>query len=196
MDRTEKRYDSAKNKLIKGFIALLGQKDFLDIGVKELCLISEVNRSTFYAHYQNTFELLEDCRSYMIQVFMDSYSDEQRERFIRGEYKSEYIKSEFLIPYLKQIRKNRAIYQTYMKLKLSFFDEEEVLNSLVENVALPTSRKRGSQVDRLALTYATKYTIEGVNAVVSYWIKRDFKESEEWICEIITRMIKKPDSHK
>lgn len=191
MDRFERKYDNARIKLIKGLIALLKQKEFLNIGVKELCLVSEVNRSTFYAHYQNTFELLEDCRVYMIKLFIDSYSDEQKKRFENGEYESEYIKKEFLLPYLRQIKENRTIYETYMKLNLSSSDEDDAFNSLIEKVSIPAAKKRGKTMDRLGITYATKFTIEGVNAVVALWIKRGFKESEEWICQLIINMIKK-----
>ena len=46
---------TAKDKLIEALIKLLSVKDFNQINVKELCQIANVNRTTFYAYYDNTF---------------------------------------------------------------------------------------------------------------------------------------------
>lgn len=175
--------------MIKGLISLLEKKDFLDIGIKELCLVSEVNRSTFYAHYQNTFELLQDCKQYMVQTFIDSFTEEQKAMFDNKKYESEYLSKEFLLPFLKQVKKNRIIYETYHKINLAF--EDEFFDKLIEKVSLPVSisRRKGTK-DKVEITYITKFYLEGIHAIIDMWIKRGFKESEDKICELILHTIK------
>ena len=55
-------YATAQKRMIDGMISLLQYKSFLDINVKELCMVSNVNRTTIYAQYDNTYELLEDSQ--------------------------------------------------------------------------------------------------------------------------------------
>ena len=42
------------------FLELLKQKNFTKITVTEICKISEINRGTFYLHYYDIHDVLED----------------------------------------------------------------------------------------------------------------------------------------
>ncbi|MDO5813306.1 MAG: TetR/AcrR family transcriptional regulator [Bacillota bacterium] len=43
----------------QAFLELLEKKDFEYITIKEICQKANVNRSTFYLHYENMGDLLE-----------------------------------------------------------------------------------------------------------------------------------------
>ena len=60
---------TAQDKLIEALIKLLSIKDFNQINIKELCQIANVNRTTFYAYYDNTFELLIDAKDKKTATF-------------------------------------------------------------------------------------------------------------------------------
>lgn len=184
----DKKYDSAKQKMINGLILLLNEKDFLDIGVKELCEVSNVHRSTFYAHYDNTFELLEDSKNYMISTFLDAYDKKNKEEFEQGKYKDNYITKEYLLPYLKLIKQNKIIYETYAKLHLSLNDSN-YFEQLISKLSLPVSRINQKNVDETKIRYITKFYLAGINEIIKSWIKNNFKESEEEICDIITSLV-------
>ena len=48
----------AKARIRQAFTKLLREKPIQRIAVKELCQEAGVNRSTFYAHYQDIYDLL------------------------------------------------------------------------------------------------------------------------------------------
>lgn len=50
------RYTTMRIK--KAFLTCLAQKPVSKITVKEICDIAEINRATFYKHYEDTFDLL------------------------------------------------------------------------------------------------------------------------------------------
>ena len=56
MDRRKKYTQSTLKECL---VELLKQKPITSITVKELCEAADVNRSTFYSHYDNHFDLLE-----------------------------------------------------------------------------------------------------------------------------------------
>ena len=51
MNRSESRYFATAARMDEAFLTLLAKKDFEYITVKEICEVAEVNRSTFYLHY-------------------------------------------------------------------------------------------------------------------------------------------------
>lgn len=52
MNRSESRYFATAARMDEAFLTLLAKKDFEYITVKEICEVAEVNRSTFYLHYE------------------------------------------------------------------------------------------------------------------------------------------------
>ncbi|MDE7384341.1 MAG: TetR/AcrR family transcriptional regulator, partial [Anaeroplasmataceae bacterium] len=54
MNRSESKFQNTANKMGSAFITLLETKEFLDITIMDICKAAGVNRSTFYAHYDNT----------------------------------------------------------------------------------------------------------------------------------------------
>lgn len=56
-----KRSLSTEECLKNTLIALLKDKELVDISVTELCDTAEINRSTFYEHYEDVFSLGNAC---------------------------------------------------------------------------------------------------------------------------------------
>ncbi len=64
--RTEK-------KITDSFLFLLQKKPLKKITIRELCEVAEINRSTFYAHYDDIYELIRAISEYYcIVLFQDS----------------------------------------------------------------------------------------------------------------------------
>src|SRR5574344_322386 len=101
----------AKKKMMDALIELLSVKDFVDINVKELCLTAHINRTTFYAYYDNTFQLLEDTKKDNIEQFLASFKDKDITTTMPRE--TNLLTKKYLVPYLEFIKKNKLIYQTY-----------------------------------------------------------------------------------
>ena len=57
--KTDARVRYTKMRLREAFLALLREKSVGRITVKELCEMAEINRATFYTHYQDPFDLLD-----------------------------------------------------------------------------------------------------------------------------------------
>lgn len=60
---------NTKRRLREGLLQLLEQKPINEISVKELAELADVNRGTFYFHYQDIYDLLRD----MERDFFDNF---------------------------------------------------------------------------------------------------------------------------
>lgn len=64
------RYTTMRIK--KAFLTCLAQKPVSKITVKEICDMAEINRATFYKHYEDTFDLLSKLEDEAIEGMQKS----------------------------------------------------------------------------------------------------------------------------
>ena len=67
MNKSESKYFNTAAKMDEALIALLEKKDFDYISVKEICEAADVNRSTFYLHYSDIYNLLDEVENDMLK---------------------------------------------------------------------------------------------------------------------------------
>ena len=60
MNKSESKYFATAARMDEAFLELIEKKDFAYITVKEICEKAGVNRSTFYLHYDNLDEVLNE----------------------------------------------------------------------------------------------------------------------------------------
>ncbi|MBD9278825.1 MAG: TetR/AcrR family transcriptional regulator, partial [Clostridiales bacterium] len=61
MNRSESKYFGTAVRMDEALMSLLEKKDFPYITVREVCQAAQVNRSTFYLHYETMTDLLEEA---------------------------------------------------------------------------------------------------------------------------------------
>ena len=74
MNKSESKYFNTAIRFNKALLSLLEKKSFEYITIREICETAEVNRSTFYLHYENTSDLLKETIAYAIESFTEYFS--------------------------------------------------------------------------------------------------------------------------
>ena len=65
------RITKTKKLLYEALLKEMETKAFEDIKVNDLCAISMINRSTFYSHYNDKYELLVDFINVLKEEFVN-----------------------------------------------------------------------------------------------------------------------------
>ena len=68
--RQERRVRRTRAMILAGFIQLMQQKPVKDISVRELADLVDINRSTFYLHYTDIYDLLEQTENDLMEQFL------------------------------------------------------------------------------------------------------------------------------
>lgn len=190
MNKSESKYFATAVRMDEALMALLEKKDFEYITIKEICHEAGVNRSTFYLHYENTRDLLDEAVSLMHERFL-SYFDTKAEAFIERLEKCTQdelvlITPDYLIPYLSYVRDNKRLYAAAMKNPSDFRAMDaykamfrHIFNPILARFSVP-EEKRG---------YMMLFFLNGISAVVSEWLKDDCKAPMEFIADIIISCI-------
>ena len=79
--KTDARIRYTRMRIKEAFLQCLREKPVNKITVKEICDLAEINRATFYAHYENPFDLLQRLE----EETLDSIREQIDEALASGE---------------------------------------------------------------------------------------------------------------
>lgn len=186
MNKNESRYFNTAVRMDNALISILEKKDFEYITIKEICDAAGVNRSTFYLHYENTADLLNEATQYILDRFFSYFSDDAGEVTERLKscslHELIFITPEYITPYLTFIKENQRLFITSIR-KFGSMGFGDVYNELFINIFDPIlSRFSLSETERI---YVIKFYLMGITAVVMEWLENSCEESIEQICRII-----------
>ena len=186
MNKNESKYFNTAQKFDKALLSLLEKKEFEYITIREICEKAGVNRSTFYLHYENTYDLLRETTVYVLDSFL-SYFTEDRSSIslnIEGCNINElfFITPKYITPYLTFIKDNRQIFKTTIN-HLGTMDFYGVYQKMFDNIFNPVlSRFKFPENER---AYVMKFYLSGVTAIVMEWLDNDCSDGIEDISKII-----------
>lgn len=166
----------------EALIALLSEKDFQYVTIKEICARADVNRSTFYLHYENIGDLLLETIEFINEKFSNSYAE--KSFTIDGKSRNElyFITDKWIIPYLTFIMENKYIYKAIHE-NSSAFGVEKAFGNFFGNIFSPILSVYGVPEEKHE--YVMTFYRHGLVSVIMKWVDNDCAESPEFIMEII-----------
>lgn len=186
MNRSESKYFHTAVRFDRALLSLLERKAFDYITVSELCAEAGVNRSTFYLHYENTRDLLEETTVYLLEDFMSVFPVDGNSLRLRladcdpGELN--FIHSQYLHPYLTYIRDNRRVFSAVLSHPTTF-RFESIFQQLFDDFFDPIlDRFRYPAEDR---KYVLLFYLNGLTAIVREWLMDDCEKSIEEVTGLI-----------
>lgn len=190
MNKNESKYFNTALLMDEALIHLLTKKDIEYITVKEICEKAGVNRSTFYLHYENIDDLLEETMEYINKNFLN-YFNEDTDKFI-GKMKDLPLKSlnlvneKYLTPYLNFIKENKKIFKASFsnpKVMQCFYRynslEKYIFEPIMDRFNIPDNEKK----------YLISFFIQGIIAIIRTWVNGDCQDSVENIKRIIIKCV-------
>lgn len=187
MNRSESKFRNTSNKMQRAFVNLLENKDFSEISIIDICKAAGVNRSTFYAHYDNTYDLLRETHESLIDNFSAEckFEDPVNLADIHNVDKNDlvFISPKYLLPYLQYIRKHKRLFKIYTD-NAHIFETNKIDDYMIDNLFTPIYAKHGV-TDKKLIRYTQKYFLKGIDAVINEWVRNDCEDDVYFICEII-----------
>ncbi|MCD7919295.1 MAG: TetR/AcrR family transcriptional regulator [Clostridiales bacterium] len=192
MTKAESKYFNTAKRIDTAFLELLEGKDIEYITVKEICEKAEVNRSTFYLHYETIGDLLSECVEYVNEQFMSYYEGKS---LVTSEYIDKatldqlfLITPEYLKPYLSFIQQHKSVFKTalvkYKSLRMeTLYDRmfSNVLNPILEKYEIPADER----------DYILAFYIDGCMGIIKQWLQSDCRDSVDKIAEIMMKVIRR-----
>lgn len=191
MNKNESKYFNTAKKMNDALITLLETKEYEYITIKEICHIANVNRSTFYLHYSNMNDLLEETIKSLNLSFNSHFKSKENERTIISKYNLEdllLINDDNLIPYLNFIKENKNIYKV-LKNHPQLFNANKTYDQMFRKLFVPIMKRFG--LDEKWHKYLMDFYISGLTSIVLDWVYDDCKIPVQEVSDFIKGLIVK-----
>lgn len=152
-------------KIQKAFIDLLQTRELAQITVSDLCKITGLNRSTFYANFLDVYDLADKVRHSLESQFTDLFADYDP-----------YHEHSGALRFFTHIRENQLFYKTYFKLCYNS-------SHLVYHY---DARRAQQEMDNKLVQYHIEFFRNGLNAIIKLWLAGGCVETPEEMAEVIT----------
>lgn len=172
--KTDARVRYTKDIIRKVFLDLLVEKPLNKITVKEVCELAEINRGTFYKHYQDIYDLMEQLENEALHRFEELLSSIQ----VDGNY-----------PILVTMLTSLAEYREFLapltaNSQNSSFTKR--LNECCNQYAF--SQMSPEQIELLTTSnkqYVYSYLAGGTASIIERWLQTGTKETPQQIAKAI-----------
>ena len=191
MNKNESKYFNTAKKMNDALIALLETKEYEYITIKEICHIANVNRSTFYLHYSNMNDLLEETIESLNLSFNSHFKSKENESTIISKENIEdllLINDDHLIPYLNFIKENKNIYKV-LKNHPQLFNANKTYDQMFRKLFVPIMNRFG--IDEKWHKYLMDFYISGLTSIVFDWVYDDCKIPVQEVSDFIKGLIVK-----
>lgn len=186
MNKAESKYFNTAIRFNKALLSLLEKKPFAYITIREICEQAEVNRSTFYLHYENTNDLLKETTAYVLDNFSSYFfvdAEHVVSQFANCDLQDlEFINEKYLHPYLSFIKDNQKVFSAVLSQPTTF-DTNTIFKRLFDNIFKPILDR--FHYPRDEQNYVMLFYLNGITAIITEWLKDGCKKSIEDISAII-----------
>ncbi len=182
--KNNRRAQETRERLKLALLEMLARDDILDVTVSALCDEAQVNRSTFYSHYDSVAELMDEIEQEtgkdIFEKVAEVYDDEKS-----------MFSTEYLLAILGHLKENRSFYRAYLRQSVGRRNIDWGFGQLLEQFVKPMMKRLG--VDDIETAYYFEFFKEGFIAVISLWLDGGCRDEPETIAHCITSMLNHPE---
>ncbi|GAA0453684.1 TetR/AcrR family transcriptional regulator [Alkalibacillus silvisoli] len=174
-EKLDRRKKYTRMVLRDSLIELLSDKPITAVTVKEICELADINRSTFYTHYSDQYDLLKKIEDEIIEdmnEYLSNYSFTKEDEAL--------LMTQKLVEYIKD---KKLMFETLLNEKGDSTFEKRVME--VAHRFVMKNTMATSNIDEHLSGYLSTYIISGAIHLIKEWISKGMKESPKEIAELI-----------
>ena len=175
--KEDRRTKYTKMVLREALIDLMKEQHVSKVTVKELCARADINRSTFYAHYHDQYDLLQQLEQGVLADLKD-YLRDQNPAGADGDFQKT------LVGICSYAKKNAALFEVLLSDNCDIsFQNDVVAISRFMNLGY------SADLDPRLFSYLEAMSAEGAISAVKKWLHDGTPESSEYMAELIIRFL-------
>ncbi len=178
-DKVDRRVKYTKMVLRESFIKLLENKDISQITIKEICEDADINRATFYAHYNDQYDLLRKIENELL----DNINAHLAELDERNNNLNAVLTAEKIFEYLKE---NAKVCKLLLSERGDFSFQKHVMMLVYDKVI--TEITDNNRITKEDAEYVYSFTITGCVGIVQKWLDDDMKKSPHFMAEMVIKL--------
>lgn len=176
-EKKDRRVKYTIMMLNNALIELLQKEHISKISVKALCEMADVNRSTFYSHFSDQYDLLRYTNHEVIKNIKNHLDKQHLDR-------KKPISIETLDQLLVYVKENANLFKALLSDNCDPDIQKEIMNALMVYQTY-------EGIDTRTRNYLAAYGLTGCISVLQLWLRDGMPESTTRMAEIIIQAIDK-----
>ncbi|MGG0656910.1 TetR/AcrR family transcriptional regulator [Rummeliibacillus pycnus] len=184
--KQDRRILKTKSEIKQALTELMEEKRFEAITVRDLTERANINRGTFYLHYQDKYDLLEQCEDEVIKNILETVRDVQvydLEILIANEKPFPFI-----VKILEYIQENAGFIRAILGPNGDPSFQEKLKEVMIQNFFF---KKLNNPSTTVPIEILTTYISSAHIGVIQQWLNTGMKQSPEEMATILFRIISK-----
>jgi AcrR family transcriptional regulator len=180
--KNNQRYQDTHRKIQKVTLAMLNNTEFRSITVLDICKAARVNRSTFYLHYLDIYDLMDQIDRELQQGIMQMYKG-------MGTDIEHFLTKESLEMIVRYVGEHKDFYRAYM----NDFGKNTLARGfeiVFKEYFVPYFKKLGMQSES-EMMYHFAFFQAGFTTVIKRWLDMGCIESPQDLTRILWESIPK-----
>ena len=168
--KNNSRYKASSEKIETAFLSLLNKYKYEDINISQICEQAQINRSTFYCHY-------DDINDLIIKI-EGKFAKSTAGIFNFGERKS----NQAFIEMFTFIKENQYFYKAFLNIPYTTFAETSTKIEVLKNIG---NLNLVDKSNRMGIFYRASFFGAGIKEMCRLWIEMGCKESPEEMAKLL-----------
>lgn len=182
MNKKDLRVIKTRNALYNTLLELMTENGFEDIKVSDICNKALINRSTFYSHYNDKYELLKDA----IEDIKNALTIELSKNNNITNTKEYYLEMIKLL--LNKVDEKRDIFYGIMINNRNSI-MVDIIYDVLDNSVFSRIKNENNIEENTVTEIVTKFYLGGVFNVVIEWLKNSHLYTKEDIINYLEVLI-------
>jgi AcrR family transcriptional regulator len=184
--KEDRRIQKSRKAINKAFIDLLVEKGFSAISVHDIAKKADINRGTFYLHYQDKYDLF---KQYVDELLRELSENVGKIGLETGGMKTGLNESNPYVQLFYHFQKYSIFYKVMFSYKgdIYFYNQvTEVFKKYLYQEFSNLGLDGDGGVDKEFLMY---FIVHAHFGVISYWFQNDMSDSPEVMGEKLKRLL-------
>lgn len=180
---SDKRMRRTKILFHQTLLTLLQEKDFTSITISEIVKNADVNRGTFYFHYEKKEDLLEE----MVQMTLAKMVVAYRKPHIS--YQEMNITEISTIPLFEHFIEYKIFYKTMLSSRVPIHLQDHMIEVMEHHYHIDLDFHLPQLEEDLNYQLFTSYRVHGLIGFIVNWIKHDFEYPVEFMAQQLVKIV-------
>ena len=170
--KNNKRYKSSSEKIETTFLTLILNNKYEEITISQICKNANINRSTFYSHYDDINDLIIKIEAKFAQSMAVIFNFGLRQTH------------EAFVEMFTFISKNKYFYKAFLNIPYTTLAESNIKTNILSNMKDNVSSLTNNDIE---LTYRASFFGAGIKEICKLWLDRDCQETPKQMAELLLK---------
>jgi len=168
--KNNSRYKQSSEKIETAFLSLMYNHRYEDITINKICQRAEINRSTFYCHYDDINDLIIKIEKRFAKVTASIFNYGERQTH------------QAFVEMFTFIRDNKYFYKAFLNIPFSTLAEHSIRIEVLENIGKNTDIDKSN---KMGIYYRANFFGAGIKEMCRLWLEFGCKETPEQMAHLL-----------